>query len=305
MKMRENPVEDNPFQVTGKMIDAEPQNVVLGAGQNWGHIVMQCKQHVRPFEVSDWGQRDGLSLNFVLQGKGILRESGTGKPYELRPGVLYHNLPGHPAKLAMDESQPFTEFYLIFDRHIQEALELLKLIPSQHALDAGIRPSILEEFLQLKTLCEPPITMLKRRRILTQSIQFLTDLYERAQTMPGEGYWQQKIHEAVRLMDSELERPREEELRLEEIAGDVGVSATSFRRHFHEVMGCSPGTYRVRKRIDRACWLLVYSSVSETADELGYRDAFTFSAQFKKYMGVSPRAFKENLGRPGHPEIVS
>ena len=71
------------------------------------------------------------------------------------------------------------------------------------------------------------------------------------------------------------------------------MSYERFRKVFRARMGVSPAAYRIRRRIDRARELLVGGvSVSRVADELGYANPFIFSAQFKRLVGASPRAFQ-------------
>jgi AraC-like DNA-binding protein len=84
---------------------------------------------------------------------------------------------------------------------------------------------------------------------------------------------------------------------MEEIARRLEVSHPTLRRVFRRSMGLSPSEYRIRRRIERACALLMLHSVKEVAARLGYNDAFTFSAQFKSVMKTSPRNFRQNLTR--------
>lgn len=81
---------------------------------------------------------------------------------------------------------------------------------------------------------------------------------------------------------------------LHELAASLGLSYERFRKAFRAGTGQSPGGYRIQRRIERARSLLLEPgmTVQRAALELGYPDAFTFSAQFRRVVGTSPRAWQ-------------
>jgi AraC-like DNA-binding protein len=89
------------------------------------------------------------------------------------------------------------------------------------------------------------------------------------------------------------------------VAGHAGVSYESFRKRFAAGVGVSPGRYLSARVIERACGLLHAGdprTLADLADALGFCDAFHFSRQFKQYVGMSPRAFREQLVPAGRRE---
>ncbi|HEV8246966.1 MAG TPA: AraC family transcriptional regulator, partial [Polyangiaceae bacterium] len=72
-----------------------------------------------------------------------------------------------------------------------------------------------------------------------------------------------------------------------------------FRKAFQQRMGVSPGQYRIRRRLDRACQLLQATddTIERIAAELGYTSPYEFSAQFSRRMGMPPSRYRL-LGRP-------
>ena len=75
------------------------------------------------------------------------------------------------------------------------------------------------------------------------------------------------------------------------------ISNVYFRKIFTEIMGMSPITYINNFKISKAKEMLKsdYGSLTDLALSLGYPNLYTFSRDFKKYVGVSPTKFaKEN-----------
>ena len=77
------------------------------------------------------------------------------------------------------------------------------------------------------------------------------------------------------------------------------MSERTLIRRFKEGMGISPIEYVIRRRIRRGAELLREhpASIAETAFAVGFTDSNYFSRQFKRMMGVTPRAFVETTVR--------
>jgi AraC-like DNA-binding protein len=80
---------------------------------------------------------------------------------------------------------------------------------------------------------------------------------------------------------------------IDKLCKNKGWGFEKFRKVFQRKMGISPNKYRIIRRIDTACQMLRDSSrkISEISYELGYSSPYEFSAQFKKYAGVSPSEY--------------
>ena len=86
----------------------------------------------------------------------------------------------------------------------------------------------------------------------------------------------------------------ESDLTIQQVAEDLGVSYSNFRKLFKEFTGLSPATYQQELRLMRAKELL--STTDLTVKEIAYRLNFEspdyFSAKFKAKMGCKPSDIK-------------
>jgi len=82
-----------------------------------------------------------------------------------------------------------------------------------------------------------------------------------------------------------------------ELAQLSRYSVSCFSRIFKQVTGEPPERFIVRTRLHRAERLLRETDmpVGEVAINVGYKDIYFFSRQFKKFMGVSPTLFRRQL----------
>ncbi len=87
------------------------------------------------------------------------------------------------------------------------------------------------------------------------------------------------------------------EIKCEELAQMCNMSYSYLKRLFAEVYGVSPQKYILSLKINSACGMLETEmfSVSQVAEQCGFSDITYFSRMFKKYVGVSPRAYGSNL----------
>lgn len=81
---------------------------------------------------------------------------------------------------------------------------------------------------------------------------------------------------------------------LSELAAEVYMSVSKFKYVFKAVTGQSFSDYITQKRMELACELLVQTNlyVAEIAYRLGYKNAGSFSVQFKNYTGVLPSDYR-------------
>ncbi|MBF6211427.1 helix-turn-helix transcriptional regulator [Nocardia puris] len=95
-----------------------------------------------------------------------------------------------------------------------------------------------------------------------------------------------------------------EPLNLDELASAAGVSKYHFLRAFAAVYGVTPAAYLTERRIERAQDLLRATNltVTEVCVLVGYSSLGSFSAKFRRLVGVSPTDYQAKFA-DGAPHI--
>ncbi|WP_127585619.1 response regulator transcription factor [Paenibacillus koleovorans] len=102
------------------------------------------------------------------------------------------------------------------------------------------------------------------------------------------------IEAAKEYIDTHLNK----EVSLDEVAQHLGLNSSYFSQLFKQTTQETFVHYRMKKRMERAKWLLERESyrMSDIALEIGYIDYSHFAKTFKKWFGVSPTEYRAKLG---------
>lgn len=105
------------------------------------------------------------------------------------------------------------------------------------------------------------------------------------------------IRQAQEYIDHNFHR----DISLDDVSRELNISPYYFSKLFKEETGNNFVEYVTERRMDRAKNLLKKqdTSIKEVCAEVGYSDPNYFSRIFKKYQGVTPTEYKENVGSNG------
>ncbi len=96
----------------------------------------------------------------------------------------------------------------------------------------------------------------------------------------------QRIAEVIKLIKADFTKP----LRVEDLAEQANMSASSFHRHFKEVTSMSPLQYQKQLRLLRARHLMLAENAdaTQTAYQVGYESPSQFSREYSRMFGAPP-----------------
>ncbi len=88
---------------------------------------------------------------------------------------------------------------------------------------------------------------------------------------------------------------KKDELSVEEIAEELKISASGFRKKFKDAVGLSPAQWRTENRIERAKQLLITGdlSIDAIAEQTGFYDTPYFYKKFYSIVGMTPKKYRE------------
>ncbi len=104
-----------------------------------------------------------------------------------------------------------------------------------------------------------------------------------------------KADDARRFIDQNYSR---QELGLSLVADAVGVNASYLSNIFKKECGCSLSRYLTMVRLRQACEWMRESpqrTLAEISEAVGYSDVYYFSKNFKKYYGITPSKYQEEM----------
>ncbi len=84
-----------------------------------------------------------------------------------------------------------------------------------------------------------------------------------------------------------------------DIAGEMGISATSLKNYFRAVYGQNISEYLKEKRIDQAKKLLAETNLSvlDIANRVGFESQSKFTAMFHAAIGLTPTEFRRSISQ--------
>lgn len=226
----------------------------------------------------------------VLRGSGWF-EDWHGRQTPVQAGDLILLPVNRPHGVRQHPDGQWAEAYVQVNAAAADALERLGLIdPDQPVIQPGVHRPMVELFdAILDDLKHAPDHRLRRTLIRVHELLVM------AHEMDRDGDLADPAAAMISEACSLLSRRLDQRISIPAIATQFDLSYERFRKVFRRQMGLSPGEYRIRRRIDRARVLLVQErlSVSAVAEDLGYKDPFTFSRQFKQIVGISPQKFRQ------------
>lgn len=123
--------------------------------------------------------------------------------------------------------------------------------------------------------------------------------FNRDYALANVGFDGQKYHRDRQVLSAQqwLERNFHNDVKLETIAEDLGMSPRNFSRRFKQATGDTPSLYLQRVRIEAAKDLLRSTglSVAEACYRVGYSDLSYFSKIFKRHEGCLPHVFRSEV----------
>lgn len=270
---------------TTRLPEARTVYRTLGSAGPWSRIgcgVMD-KSGVRV------DQRDARpptwSMIYVLRGRGWYEDDG-GRSWPLAPGDCFVRIPERRHSTVLDPASGWRECFVDLSPQLWRALSGMQVLRDD--------PPVWRWGLSTERVARFEALLGDLERAGENSLPALAvrvlHLAVEAQPAPSQVGADDAIERACRAL-AEQATHRDQ---LRAWCRREGLDYERFRKEFQRRTGVSPGQYRIRRRMDRACELLHTTDrpLAEIAAELGYRSPYEFSAQFRARMGVPPSRYR-------------
>ena len=234
---------------------------------------------------------DSWQLLYIHSGKGLMYDR-EGNGVEINCGDMILLRPGCWHSYMPDRETGWEEYWIGFQGPVIED-RLKGGFLDKTIYKVGIREDIVSMYkdaIQIAVQEKPSY-----QQYLAGMVNMLLGIaiyHDTNKTAAGD-YAADKIDAAKSII---RERFRED-LDLEKVAKEAGMSYSWFRKKFREHTGISPARYILRLRIQEACRLLAESSLSikEVAWRINVDDNTYFSAMFLREVGISPKEYRSKF----------
>ncbi len=261
-------------------------------GTTWRQISCGiCDKSGRSIDFLDF-KCSTLCLVWLLRGSGTY-EDAEGRTVNLAAGDCFQRWPGrkHTTRIVADSGW--------YEAHINLGDELPQVLDQLGVLDArrtvwhlGLDPARLARWMSFRNALgkasdlELPALCIQAQALVVEAHG--ADLETNATQV------EDPVDAACRQLAEQF-AGRDD---LREFCLRLGLDYETFRKRFRRETGVSPGQYRIRRRMERACALLQASprSVADIALDLGYASPFDFSTQFRRQLGISPSHYRQRQG---------
>lgn len=239
------------------------------------------------------GCRDMYILHFICDGKGDF--TCQGKTWQLEKGDVFLVKPDTEVYYIADENNPWSYLWVGF--HGLKAVTYLSYAGFEDEILVGKCRDTSAIFTYIQQIIINRqlnyANELKRQAALLQIFSILIEDYRATLTKDKKYDYPYKIY--VEQAVEYIQRNYRSNIKIQDIAMDIGIDRSYLTGVFKEVMKMSPQEYLIRYRIGQAEILLKETNrkVTDIAEQVGYADAMTFSKTFKKYNGRSPQQYRE------------
>lgn len=242
---------------------------------------------------------DGYYIVFITRGEGIL-ESALTRPYQVKAGTCFILFPGVWHRYRPVESCGWEEYWVGFNGQYPKMLmEKGLLNPGNPFIETGMNTELLGLFHEL--IHTTQTAEVGYRQIITGMIlKMLGLIHTIAKYKSLSANQEPKLISKAKFL---LQESIDASVNLEDVAKELPMGYSRFRKTFKAYTGTSPNQYLLNLRLDKAKELLVSTNltVGEIAYQTGFESIFYFSRLFKQKNGNAPKFYRENAGTIDQP----
>lgn len=242
---------------------------------------------------------NALEICLLVRGEQVFNVAG--KDYPLRRGDVFFTRPDEPHSTAHAPTSPAALYWAQFIpprpghtylglpyRKAALLFRQLKDLPVPHFHGAESLERIFEKMF---TLLPREDYFLRKETLRTLLLSLLLEFFELAR-QPRAQHLALGIQRVLARLDSHTGDP----LTVPEMARIAHLSESHFKSAFRRQIGMPPAEYALRQRVGRARELLMMTNtpITRLAQDLGFATSQHFATVFLKFVGVTPRRYRQH-----------
>ena len=245
----------------------------------------------KPLHIWGPSARPNYLLHYVLSGKGIFRVGG--QTWELREGNGFLIEPEVLTFYQADAEDPWTYIWVSFDGANAASLLGTLGLGEDHLTFYCEKKTELKQVV-LTMMSNDVFTMANDYLLQSQLFLFFAILLKGIEVDTGQPAPspQRRSSDYVRIAQEYIQNNYyRTTLKVQDIAGYVGLNRSYMSSLFRKEVGMSPLEYLTAFRLSRAEELLnnTEMSIESIALSCGYQDPAVFSKAFKRQRGITPQ----------------
>ena len=243
------------------------------------------------FDVNKGRTLQEYQLLYTAEGEGVF-QSAHCKPTTVRQGDLFMLFPGEWHTYRPVKEKGWKSYWIGFrGKNIDDRVKHHFLSPEKPIYHVGFSNEIIDLYKEAyhTAIEEAAYSQQTLAGIVNHLIGVMYSLERNIMLSKN------SVHvDLVNKARLRIREGLEANVTIQQIAQDLGVSYSSFRKLFKEHTGFAPAMYQQNLRLQRAKELL--STTDESIKEIAYRLNFEspdyFSAKFKNQTGLTPSEFR-------------
>lgn len=234
---------------------------------------------------------NGYYIVFISRGEGVL-ETARSSPLQVKAGTCFLLFPGVWHRYKPDAEHGWEEYWVGFNGNYPATLVKNGIFsPENPLVNVGLNEDLLALFHSLiKTVsAAAPGYQQVATGVTLQMLGLIGAVARYGQVSTNNE--SKLISKAKFLLQETMDKP----LNLEEMARELPMGYSKFRKLFKSVCGISPNQYQLNLRLEKARELLTTTNltVNEIADQTGFDSIFYFSRLFKNKNGLAPKLYRD------------
>ncbi len=236
-----------------------------------------------------WGPaiRDHYLIHYIMSGEGTFTVDT--RTYKLHAGQFFIIYPSQVASYFADEYDPWEYAWVGFNGIEAERLLQMTDFSRENPIISYNDSSKLRDHL-LNIYTSSGSATHSESQMTGHLYLFLSSLISVSETVKNNAYGNSAyIEKALKFIQYNYSS----DIRVEDIASNVGLSRSHLHRIFVQNLSVSPNEFLIKFRINKACSLLKNSnlSINSIANSVGFNDPLYFSRVFKKIKGTPPSQY--------------